>query len=426
MDPGAPPGNGNVGETELQRGLDTVVHGSLPGFLGGIAVLFTVLAGLDLLTEPANVRIALALGDVVVASACAVGLVLLRRGRLRVEHAQATVVVVALLALGDILVSQSLSPDSSGAMVPVLVAIGVGSFLLHRGWFMVMLAGSVAALAVLVAAPAISLPGAFPVVAVVAGLALAVIVFVTRTRAYRGLLTERNRAERVASELEVSNRDLERFAYAAAHDLQEPIRTVVSHMQLLERRHGDALPEAARDTMGYVVGAGHRMKGQVDALLAYSRVQAHQPDPEVVDLDRVLGEVLEDLKAHLEGSGGVVQRDALPRVQGDPVLLRDVLLNLLSNALTYHDGHPPRVHVTATRDADMVRVSVRDEGIGLPPEHHEEVFDLFKRLHHPSRYPGTGIGLSLVKRIVERHGGDVGVESSPGEGSTFWFTVPAA
>ncbi len=416
----------HIPQDELQHSLDEVVHESLGAFLTGIGVLFVVLAVLDVVTEPPSLWLPLVGSDLVIALVCTVGALLYGRGALKVDHAEPTVVLVALLALGDILVSQSLSPDNSGGFLPVLVAIGVASFLLHRGWFAVMLAGSLVTLAGLELAPVPSTQGPLPLVAVVAGLALAILIFWTRLSAYRSLLIERNRAERYAGELEVSNRDLERFAYAAAHDLQEPIRTVVSHMQLLERRHGEALPGEAQETVDFVVEAGHRMKSQVDALLDYSRVQARQPNVERVALDSILNEVLEDLQVRLHETGGIVERTALPMVRGDPALLREVLMNLLANSLVYHGDGTPRVRVTSTTENGMVRVEVQDEGMGVPEEHQEEVFDLFKRLHPASSYPGTGIGLALVKRIVGRHGGEVGVESQEGKGATFWFTVPAA
>ncbi len=245
-------------------------------------------------------------------------------------------------------------------------------------------------------------------------------------------VTERMEAkeelEHHARALEVSNRDLEQFAYAAAHDLQEPLRTVVSYLQLLDRRHREELSGDAREVMGYAVDAAKRMKTLVDALLAYSRIQPLEPRKEEMALEEVMEDVTMDLKVTLEASDASLTWDEdLPPVRYDPELLREVLLNLVSNGLKFNDeDRPPEVHVSARREGGRVLVEVRDNGIGIDPAHQDRIFELFKRLHPTSRYPGTGIGLAMVKRIVELHGGEVQVESEAGKGSTFRFTAPAA
>ncbi|NHN47216.1 histidine kinase [Halostella sp. JP-L12] len=225
--------------------------------------------------------------------------------------------------------------------------------------------------------------------------------------------------------LEESNERLEQFAYAASHDLQEPLRMVTSYLRLLERRFGDALDEDGEEFLEFAVDGADRMRDMIDGLLEYSRVET-QGDPfEPVDLDAVLDDVLTDLQIQIEESDADIAADELPRVEGDGNQLRQVLQNLLENALTYSGDAPPRVHVAADRRGQEWVISVRDEGIGIDPDDQSQIFDVFDRLHGRDEYEGTGIGLALCQRIVERHGGDIWVDSEPGEGATFSFTLPA-
>ncbi|SEW09393.1 ATP-binding protein [Natrinema salifodinae] len=253
-------------------------------------------------------------------------------------------------------------------------------------------------------------------------------------------ITERQERER---QLEESNKRLEQFAYAASHDLQEPLRMVSSYLQLIESRYADALDDDGKEFIEYAVDGAERMKAMIDGLLAYSRVET-QGDPfEPVDLDEVVDDVLEDLRLQIEESDAEITVDDLPRVEGDPSQLRQVFQNLLSNAIAYSGDEPPRVHITAQRGADrgdrsarsevgeggaageQWTISVRDEGIGIDPEDKDRVFEVFQRLHGREECSGTGIGLALCQRIVERHGGEIRVDAEPGEGSTFSFTLPA-
>ncbi|MDQ2050468.1 MEDS domain-containing protein [Natronolimnohabitans sp. A-GB9] len=234
---------------------------------------------------------------------------------------------------------------------------------------------------------------------------------------------EQRRHER---KLEESNERLEQFAYAASHDLQEPLRMVTSYLQLLENRYGDAFDEDGEEFLAYAVDGADRMREMIDALLAYSRVDT-QGDPfEPVELDVVLGDVLNDLHLQIEECDATVTTEPLPRVEGDASQLRQVLQNLISNAITYSGDEPPRVHVDAKRRGRKCVIAVHDEGIGIDPEDQDRVFTVFDRLHSREEYEGTGIGLALCQRIVERHGGDIWVESVPGDGSTFSFTLPVA
>ncbi|NUB93178.1 PAS domain S-box protein [Haloterrigena sp. SYSU A121-1] len=238
-------------------------------------------------------------------------------------------------------------------------------------------------------------------------------------------ITEHRERER---ELEASNERLEQFAYAASHDLQEPLRMISSYLQLIERRYGDAFDEDGEEFLAYAIDGAERMRGMIDGLLEYSRVETRGDPFEPVDLECLLEDVLEDLSLQLEETDAEVETEPLPRVRGDASQLRQVFQNLLANALEYSGDEPPRVHVEATRPPSRGRweISVIDEGIGIDPADQDRVFDVFQRLHSREEYDGTGIGLALCERIVERHDGEIWVESEPGEGSTFSVTLPAA
>ncbi len=225
------------------------------------------------------------------------------------------------------------------------------------------------------------------------------------------------------AELERSNKELEQFAYVASHDLQEPLRMVASYTQLLEKRYKNALDEDARDFIGYAVGGANRMQRLINDLLAYSRVQTRGKPFERVDLSSVLGQARGNLAAAVDEAAAVVTNGELPSLMADEGQLVSVFQNLIGNAIKFRGDEPPRVHVSAA-DAGLVwEISVRDNGIGINPEFHDRIFVIFQRLHGRDEYEGTGIGLALCKRIVERHGGRIWVESTPGEGTTFHFTL---
>ena len=252
-------------------------------------------------------------------------------------------------------------------------------------------------------------------------------------------VTERREYER---KLEESNERLEQFAYAASHDLQEPLRMVSSYLQLLEQRYADELGEDGREFIQFAVDGAGRMREMIDGLLEYSRVDTRGDPFEPVDLNRVLEDVREDLQVRVEQSDAEITVADLPRVEGDTGQLRQVVQNLLDNAIEYSGDGPPRIRVSARRNApdqgpptDPPRsvsernewvLSVSDRGIGIDPDDADRVFDVFQRLHARNEHEGTGIGLALCERVVERHGGEIWVESEPGEGSTFSFTLPAA
>ena len=235
-------------------------------------------------------------------------------------------------------------------------------------------------------------------------------------------ITERKEYQR---KLEASNERLEQFAYAASHDLQEPLRMVSSYLQLIERRYADVLDDDGVEFLEYAVDGAERMSAMIDALLAYSRIETQGNELEPVDLDAVFEDVREDLMLRIDEQDADVTTAPLPAVCGDANQLRQVFQNLLSNALEYSGDRPPQVHVSADRDGNDWIISVHDEGIGMDPDETDRIFEVFQRLHSYDEHPGTGIGLALCRRIIERHGGDIWVETEPGEGTTFSMTLPA-
>ena len=241
-------------------------------------------------------------------------------------------------------------------------------------------------------------------------------------------ITESKRAEEklrlTLRDLARSNKDLEQFAYVASHDLQEPLRMVSSYTQLLARRYQGQLDATADKYIHYAVDGAGRMQSLIEDLLAYSRVGTRAQGFAPADCTAVLGQALANLKAAIEQSGAVVTHDALPVVVHDQSLLVQLFQNLIGNAIKFHVAAPPRVHVSAEQKGGEWVVAVRDNGIGIDPQYAERIFTIFRRLHTNEEYAGTGIGLAICKKIVERRGGRIWVESQPGTGSTFYFTVP--
>ena len=228
-----------------------------------------------------------------------------------------------------------------------------------------------------------------------------------------------------ARELERSNAELEQFAYVASHDLQEPLRMVTSYVELLARRYEGKLDSDANEFIGYAVDGARRMQQLVQGLLALSRVQTQGDEPTPTDTEAVLEEALASLQVRVQESGAVVTHGPLPTVAADEVQLGEVFQNLIGNAIKFRSEEPPRIHVSAERRDSEWAFSVQDNGIGIDAQHQQRVFGIFQRLHGREEYSGVGIGLALCKRIVERHRGRVWVESEPGRGATFYFTIPS-
>jgi signal transduction histidine kinase len=227
------------------------------------------------------------------------------------------------------------------------------------------------------------------------------------------------------ADLERSNRELEQFAYVASHDLQEPLRMVASYVQLLDREYAGTLGEEAHEFIGFAVDGAKRMQALIQDLLTYSRVGRAEVPTQPTDLDAAYDRALENLSAPIEESGATVSAGHLPTVVANASQMTQLLQNLIGNALKFHGAEPVEISIGAERHNGEWTLGVRDNGIGIDPKHADRIFAIFQRLHTREEYPGTGIGLALCRRIVERHGGQIWVESEPGRGTTFRFTLPA-
>jgi len=234
--------------------------------------------------------------------------------------------------------------------------------------------------------------------------------------------------KKVNRKLEQSNKELQDFVYVASHDLREPLRKITSFGTLLQDSLEDKLDEDEQENFEFMIDGATRMQMMIDDLLAYSRVTTKAKPSETVDLNEVI-EKLKKLEVAIrldETKGTIHVPEPLLLVNGDPSQIRRLFQNIIGNGLKfYRDGVPPEITIrTYQVDDDMVRVEVEDNGIGISEEYYEQIFTMFKRLHSRTRYEGSGIGLAVCKKIVNRHGGDIGVKSNQGEGSTFWFTLP--
>jgi len=221
-----------------------------------------------------------------------------------------------------------------------------------------------------------------------------------------------------------SNAELQQFAQVASHDLQEPLRMVTSYLQLLERRYRDKLDNDARDFIDFAVDGASRMQGLIQSLLSYSRVETRGKPFEPTNLEEVFGLVMKNLEMAIAESGAVVMYDPLPALMADEQQLLQLFQNLIANAVKFHGADPPHIHIGVKPEKGEWLFSVKDNGIGFDMKDAERIFKVFQRLHARQEYPGTGIGLAVARKIVERHGGRIWVESEPGKGATFFFTLP--
>lgn len=238
--------------------------------------------------------------------------------------------------------------------------------------------------------------------------------------------------QKVKRELERSNMELEQFAYVASHDLREPLRMIASFAQLLERRYQGKLDQKADKYIWYITDGVNRMQTLIQDILTYSRAGRGELSRETTNFETLLTRILTNLRPLIESTQARITYDPLPTLQVDPVQINQVFQNLISNALKFRQLEPIRIHISAKKQSENEKgklgvswcFSVEDNGIGIEPEFQTKIFALFQRLHPKDQYPGTGLGLSICKKIVERHGGEIWVKSSPGLGSTFYFTLP--
>jgi light-regulated signal transduction histidine kinase (bacteriophytochrome) len=244
------------------------------------------------------------------------------------------------------------------------------------------------------------------------------------------LRQERSRAQQQLAEkveeLARSNSDLEQFAYIASHDLQEPLRMVASYTQLLAERYRGQLDEAADRYIGYAVEGATRMQALLEDLLAFSRIGRDGAGHAAADANQALAEALENLALPIKQNAVTVTRSSLPTVLCDRFQLVQLFQNLIGNAIKFRGQEAPQVAISAQRLGQVSQFTVADNGIGIAPEHRDFIFKIFHRLHTRAEYPGNGMGLAICKKIVERHGGRIWVESELGRGSTFQFTFPVA
>jgi PAS domain S-box-containing protein len=241
-------------------------------------------------------------------------------------------------------------------------------------------------------------------------------------------ITEQKKAEQLLKlkleELARSNEELEQFAYVSSHDLQEPVRMIASYLQLLHRKYQGKLDEKADKYIYFAVDGASRMQNLINDLLEFSRVTTKAREFEPTDCKLLLDQVLFDLDVSIKENEASISYSTLPVVMADSIQLAQVFQNLISNAIKFRSDKAPEIEISAKKKADEWLFSVQDNGIGIDPKFSERIFEVFKRLHKKEEYPGTGIGLSICKKIVERHGGHIWVESEPGKGSTFYFTLP--
>jgi PAS domain S-box-containing protein len=227
----------------------------------------------------------------------------------------------------------------------------------------------------------------------------------------------------IEENLKRSNAELQQFAYVASHDLQEPLRTVTSHLSLLERKHGDQLDDDAKEYLRYAVDGGLRARELVRDLLDYSRIESRAEPIKPTDMEKVLATVEGNLRTQITEARATITHDPLPFIVADGRQMEALIQNLISNAIKFHGHDDPIVHVSALNDDNALTFSIRDNGIGIEQKYREKIFQIFQRLHTADQYPGTGIGLAIVKKIVDRHGGKIWFDSEPGKGTTFYFTI---
>lgn len=235
-------------------------------------------------------------------------------------------------------------------------------------------------------------------------------------------IQDKNKIQNINKQLISVNQELEQFIYVASHDLQEPQRMINSYLQLLEKKYADKLDQNAREYINYAIDGSNRMRTLILSLLDYSRISKERPFEEI-DLNTLLKEVLDRLKPEIIKSNPIIRIEDLPAIYGDKILIGQLFENLLSNAIKFKCERSPEIIVTGKKEKDEYLFSVRDNGIGIQKEYAGKLFTIFQRLNKKEQYPGTGTGLAICKKIVEKHGGKIWFESEFGQGSTFYFTI---
>ncbi len=238
----------------------------------------------------------------------------------------------------------------------------------------------------------------------------------------RKVINEKLRKQSIL--LKRSNEDLSLFAYVASHDLQEPLRAISSYSKLLSKRYSNELDKDADKFIDYVLSGCSRMESLIDGLLKFSRVDTQNTPKESIWIEKILRQIKNDLKIKINETYSLISWDEMPTIYADPVQIKTVFQNIISNAIKYNLSKPPKIHIKACKESEYWKFYITDNGVGIEEKHHEKIFLIFERLHTRDKYPGTGIGLSICKKIVERHGGKITLESKPNEGSTFIFTLP--
>jgi light-regulated signal transduction histidine kinase (bacteriophytochrome) len=230
--------------------------------------------------------------------------------------------------------------------------------------------------------------------------------------------------KRAGQELIRSNQDLQQFAYVASHDLQEPLRNIASCLQLLEQKYKNKLDADADQYIYYAVEGAVRMKALIQDLLTYSRVGTRGKPLQPIDCDQIISQTVRNLASAICEAGALVTHDSLPTIFGDRTQILQAFQNMIQNAVKFRTNEPPKVHVSAVKKVNEWIFSVKDNGIGIDSRHLDRIFIIFQRLHKRGQYEGTGMGLAIVKKVIERHGGRIWADSEPGKGTTFYFTIP--
>jgi signal transduction histidine kinase len=224
--------------------------------------------------------------------------------------------------------------------------------------------------------------------------------------------------------LEQSNKELKQFAYIASHDLKEPLRMITSFLQLLERRYKDKLDQDANEFIGFAVEGAKRLDEMINDLLEFSKVTRKKIECSKVDINKVLEQTKMNLKHAIDTENAKINYNILPTIYGDEILIELVFRNIISNSIKYHSIETPKIDITATKESNQYLFAIKDNGIGMSPEHLGRIFTIFQRLHTKDEYEGTGIGLAIAQKIVIQHGGKIWAESELGKGTTFYFTLP--